>query len=55
MVSDAVTCDRCGATLPASQLNNEARIHHGARELLCIDRRACERRARKVKRKTKDA
>jgi hypothetical protein len=34
---------------PNFELNFEAQIHHGARRLGCIDRKACERRKRKRK------
>lgn len=44
-------CDVCGSLLPNAALNYEARVHHNARRLECIDRQACERRKRKRDRK----
>lgn len=45
-----VPCDRCGSPRRASELNLEALIHHNARALECIDRKACSKRARRRKR-----
>lgn len=41
------TCARCGRERPASELNLEAVIHHGARAMECLDRRSCERARRR--------
>lgn len=40
-------CQHCGGWFEHGQLNWEALIHHNARRLECLDRKACERRARK--------
>lgn len=47
IMSGSGACDRCGALLSLSELNTEAVIHHGQRELICKDRKQCERRRRK--------
>ena len=47
------TCARCGRLVPRHSLNLEARIHHGARALECLDRRECERARRKATRRGK--
>lgn len=39
--------------MPATELNLEARIHHGASELECIDHKTCERARRKAARRAK--
>jgi hypothetical protein len=49
-VADAVRCVRCGKAQPVSSVNVEARIHHRG-EVICYDRKACERRVRKAKKK----
>lgn len=47
LLANTKTCDRCGAICPPARLNVEAIVHHGERELVCIDRKSCERRRRK--------
>ncbi len=42
-------CARCGTFRPQNELNHEARIHHSARQVECVDRKACTRRARRKK------
>lgn len=44
---DTKTCATCGSDRPHGELNYEARTHHNARRLECIDRKACERRKRR--------
>jgi hypothetical protein len=46
-----VKCALCGRAGPCGTLNVEAVIHHGARGVECIDRKACNRRRRKAKRR----
>ena len=41
-------CATCRSERPADELNYEAQIHHNANKLECIDRKACERRKRRV-------
>lgn len=41
-------CAACGSDRPHGELNYEAQIHHNARRLECIDRKACERRKRRA-------
>jgi hypothetical protein len=45
-------CHICGRTSDQTELNYEAIIHHGAKNLECIDRKSCNKHARK-KRRTK--
>lgn len=40
-------CAYCGERREPGELNHEARIHHGARDTRCIDRRRCERARRR--------
>jgi hypothetical protein len=42
-------CRCCDTKQSHSNLNWEALVHHGAKRLECIDRKACERRKRKRK------
>ncbi len=39
-------CARCKTYLPNGELNYEATVHHGAREVICLARKDCERRRR---------
>lgn len=43
-------CNRCEQLRPKGELNVEGSIHHGT-PLECLDRKACERRKRKDKKK----
>ena len=40
-------CERCESKRPPEELNYEAKIHHGAHKLECIDRKACGKRKKK--------
>ena len=42
-------CDYCRSLRVARELNYEAKIHHGAKDLRCIDRKKCEKRKRQLK------
>lgn len=41
-------CATCRYLVPHGALNYEAAIHHGAGKIECIDRKACERRKRRM-------
>ena len=45
-----LACDRCDGVFRRTDLNTEAILHHGQRELRCTDERACARRVRKASR-----
>lgn len=49
-IAVTANCERCGRIVPVESLNFEARIHHGAREVVCLDRKACNRARKKAKR-----
>lgn len=40
-------CEKCYSRRPMSELNIEAKLHHGAQSTECIDRKSCDRRRRK--------
>lgn len=41
-------CARCNTLRPVEEINTEAVIHHNAKQLECIDRKACTERIKKV-------
>lgn len=43
-------CARCGRKSPETLLDIEAYLHH-RNEVLCVDKQACQRRVRKMKKK----
>lgn len=46
-LGESQCCDRCGHKQSPAELKWDAVIHHGAREIVCVDRKACERIRRK--------
>ena len=42
-------CARCKTERPNGELNYEAMVHHGAREVICLARKVCELRRRQRK------
>jgi hypothetical protein len=47
------SCQRCKKQKHPSELNAEARHHHGALEVICLDRKSCERNVKKLKKKSR--
>ncbi len=42
-------CDYCKGKMEPHELNYEAKIHHGAIDLRCINRKSCEKRKKRSK------
>lgn len=47
LIHKNICCARCGRTYPDTLLNIEAVIHHGSKEYLCIDTKACKKASKK--------
>lgn len=47
------TCYICKSQMPYKDLNYEAKIHHNADYLECINRKECNKRKKKLLRKKK--
>jgi len=45
-------CDYCNRTMKGKDLNGNAMIHHGAKDVRCKNRKECERVHRTNKRKS---
>lgn len=53
MTEDMKVCDYCKTPMSREKLNIEAKLHHGADDIRCVDRRSCERRKRKLDKKAR--